>query len=65
MTLKLPTAHTVLKESLNDAKHVVLVHMPTEVCQFATYRVDSDGACYWGHYTQSLDEALADYNERV
>ena len=35
------------------------------VMPFATWRVDADGATYWGHYFKTRDEASADLIERA
>ena len=32
--------------------------------EYVTWKIDSEGNCYWGHYTNDILEAIKDFQER-
>jgi len=67
-TLKLPCAYSIVSvyTSPADARIVVLCRLPdNRPTPFATWRVDSQGYCHWGHYARTLEEAKADFLARA
>jgi len=47
--------------------YTVLCHLPyNNVTPYVTWRVnENDGSACWGHYARTIDEAIADYRERL
>lgn len=48
---------------LNDRRTVVAEWWGS--CPFVTWRVDEEGNAWLGHYFQSLDEAMQDFQKRI
>lgn len=64
--LKLPFDHTILKDLTEGDKRVVLVEThSSHQTRFVTYRVDADGCCFLGRYTDHKDMAEMDFKERI
>ena len=44
---------------------VVLAKFRVGKCSsFATWKMDTEGNCYWGHYFDDIKAAVADFNQR-
>ena len=57
----LPNGATVLKVRGNK----LLAVRKSSIEPFVTWEFNDNKDCYWGHYFNDLDEALADLHERA
>ena len=48
-----------------DQVIVVMAKLVTDHDKWATWRMDPDGDCYWGHYFDTHNEAVKDMLDRV
>jgi hypothetical protein len=59
------------KEILNNGAEVLEKHPETETIlarfrdEFVTWKYNSDGEVYWGHYFKSIIPAVYDYQKRI
>jgi hypothetical protein len=64
--LALPMAHEILAFERQADRSVVLCHLPNNTATpWATWRVDCQGNCYWGHYLHTEAEAREDFADRT
>lgn len=64
-TLKCDIPHTLIEPApLPRGTCWVVLCRVEGATPFVTWRVDSQGGCYWGHYHRSLPAAVADFTSR-
>jgi hypothetical protein len=65
--LILPFNHIIKADFRHGQHRVVMVYIiDPGYSTYSTYRVDSLGGCYWGHYyTDDLMSAFVDFEGRV
>jgi hypothetical protein len=63
---KLRNGAVILAYRAVDNKRVVAARWNDErtQCPFITWRVDDDGNAFWGHYFDTKNQAMVDFNER-
>jgi hypothetical protein len=66
VNLKLHMEHSIIMSIVSGNTRYVLCYLPdNRHTPFATWRVDAEGNCYWGHYTSDAMESATDYCERI
>lgn len=63
--LALTFAHQIIgMVSIDDNLWVACKIKDNSVTPYATWRVDDNGSCYWGHYFTTRAKAMHDLKER-
>jgi len=66
VNLKLHFSHAVVAFHAVGDKRIVLCYLPDNTyTPFASWRVDSEGNCYWGHYASNAQDASEDFVHRT
>lgn len=66
---KLPNGAVVLDIGEQDGHTIILClrlrGVEYKLHPFVTWGYEPQGGTYWGHYAQTLSEAIVDFNERT
>jgi hypothetical protein len=62
----LPNGAMILERRKHpNGGYVVLCCWEQSAAKYVTWRVDANGAAFWGHYYMDIAEAAKDYKERL